>query len=194
MPHKNLTTDYGAQHFAAKKELFEIQRGNNFEFIIPKSGLDNLQFYGENGETQKVADANEIIRLSIAGTFLPHFSQNPIEVRRGNTAVKYAGVISWDAGEFQCYDFIGARTKDILMGWQAMSGNPRYQTVGQQVDYKMDCNILEYPPDYSTIVRTWKVEGCWISAIREDSMSADANSSRKISCTIQYDRAFPVYD
>lgn len=194
MPHKNLTTDYGARHFAAKKELFEIQRGHNFELIVPKAGLEKLTFYGENGETQTVADANEIIRLSVAGAFIPHYSQNPIEVRRGNTSVKYAGVITWDAGEVQCYDFIGARTKDILMGWQALAGNPRYQTVGQQSDYKMDCNILEYPPDYSTIVRTWKLENCWISAIREDALSMDANGSRKISCTFQYDLAYPVYE
>ena len=35
----------GAYHFSKNKELYEIQRGNNFDFIIDKS-LDNLPAYG----------------------------------------------------------------------------------------------------------------------------------------------------
>ena len=121
---------------------------------------------------------------------VPHFSQNPIEVRRGNTAVKYAGVLSWSSGSLECYDFIGAETKDILMAWQARSGNPLYQTVGQQADYKVNATLVEYTPDYNQIVRTWKLDGCWISSIDEDAFSVDSNGARKIRCTIEYDRAW----
>ena len=195
MPQKQLTTDKGAQHFAAKKELFEIQRGNNFEFVIPSDAFTNIQPFGQNAETHTVYNAAEHIRLSVSSASIPYFSQNVIEVRRGNTAVKYAGVLNYGAGSIRCYDMIGARTKDALMGWQARSGNPLYQTVGQQKDYKMDCYLLEYTPDYSELVRTWKVEGCWISSLSDDGYSVDSGGAAKqITAEIQFDRAYPVYE
>jgi len=182
----SVDTKIGSYHFSAEKELYEIQRGNNFEFIIdPK--LNGLSAYGADGKT--FPRAAEMIRLSVSGASVPHFSQNPIEVRRGNTGVKYAGVISYPSGSLECYDFIGAETKDILMGWQAKSGNPEKQTVGQQKDYKYTAYLTEYTPDYTMKVRTWKLDGCWISNIDEDQYSADANGARRIRCTIEYDRA-----
>ena len=186
MAQQARATSVGAYHFSANKELFEIQRGNNFDFIIDQ-GLNNLSAYGDEAKT--FPNAQEIIRLSVSSASVPHFSQNPIEVRRGNTAVKYAGVLSWSSGSLECYDFIGAETKDILMAWQAKSGNPLYQTVGQQRDYKFNATLVEYTPDYNNIVRTWKLDGCWISSIEEDAYSVDANGARKIRCTIEYDRA-----
>lgn len=180
-------TQIGAYHFSAESNIYEIQRGNNFEFVIDRS-LNGLSAYGS--ETKTFARAQEYIRLSCSATSVPHFSQNPIEVRRGNTAVKYAGVITWPSGTLECYDFIGAEVKDILMGWQAKSGNPLTQQVGLQAEYKYPANLIEYTPDYKKIVRTWKLDGCWISNIEEDQYSADANGARKVRCTIEYDRAY----
>lgn len=183
--------DQGSYHFAAKKEFYEIQRGNNFEFIID-TNLNNMNAFGS--ETKTFPNAKDFIKLSVSAASVPHFSQSVIDVRRGNTAVKYAGVISYDTGSLQCYDFIGAETKDILMAWQAKSGDPLKQTVGLQADYKFQATLVEYPPDYSEIVRTWKLDGCWISNISEEDYSVDADGSRKINVTIVYDRAYPVYE
>ena len=195
MPQRMQTTDKGAYHFASKKELFEIQRGNNFEFVIPNGAFTSMTPFGETAEIHSIENANEMIRLSVSSASIPYFNQSVIEVRRGNTAVKYAGPLSYASGSITCYDFIGARTKDILMGWQARSGNPLYQTVGQQADYKMDCFLQEYTPDYSELVRTWKVEGCWISDMSDGGYSQDAGGSAKsINVTIQFDRAYPAYE
>ena len=101
--------------------------------------------------------------------------------------------MSWGSGSLVCYDFIGAETKDILMAWQAKSGNPLYQTVAQQAEYKMDATLIEYTPDYSEKVRVWKLDGCWISSMSEEDFSQDANGARRITCTIQYDRAYIDY-
>ena len=193
MPQRMQTTDKGAAHFAAKKELFEIQRGNNFEFVIPADAFTDITPFGQNAETNTVRNAAENIRLSVSSANIPYFSQDVITVRRGNTAVKYAGVINYGNGSINCYDFIGARTKDALMGWQARSGNPLYQTVGQQKDYKMDCYLLEYTPDYTELVRTWKVEGCWISNMSDGGYGQNNTGSKEISVTIEFDRAYPVY-
>ena len=192
MPHKQRTSDVGSWHFSENKELYEIQRGNNFEFIIDKN-LDGINAYGSDVKT--FPNAREYIRLSVSSAFIPHYRQQAIEVRRGNTAVKYAGTMSWDNGQIQCYDFIGAEVKDILMAWQAQAGNPKYQTVGQQADYKRDATLVEYPPDYSGVVRTWRLQGCWISSISEEPMNQNnGNNARNISCTIEYDRAYVDYE
>lgn len=187
MAQQARATTVGAYHFSANKELFEIQRGNNFDFVI-STRLNNMPAYGD--ESKFFPNASEYIRLSVSAASVPHFSQNVIEVRRGNTAVKYAGVITWPEGSLECYDFIGVETKDILMAWQAKAGNPLFQTVGLQSEYKYDANLIEYTPDYSKIVRTWKLEGCWISNMDEDQYSVDANGARKVRVTIQYDRAY----
>ena len=187
MAQQARATSVGAYHFSDNKELFEIQRGNNFDFVV-SDDLNNISAYGN--ETKTFPRAKEMIRLSVSAASVPHFQQNAIEVRRGNTAIKYAGVLTWNSGSLECYDFIGAETKDILMAWQARSGNPMYQTVGRQADYKMTAYLIEYTPDYNEIVRTWRLDGCWISNIDEDGFSVDGGGqARKIRCTIEYDRA-----
>lgn len=180
-------TKVGAYHFSANKELYEIQRGNNFDFVI-SADLNGMRAYGS--DSKYFPNAQEYLRLSVSASSVPHFSQNVIEVRRGNTSVKYAGVLSWPEGSLEVYDFIGVETKDILMAWQAKAGNPLYQTVGLQSEYKYDADLIEYTPDYSKIVRIWKLDGCWISNLDEDQYSVDASGARKIRATIQYDRAY----
>ena len=181
-----VATHVGSYHFSQESQIYEIQRGNNFEFVIDQS-LNNITAFGS--DTKAFPNAQEYIKLSVSASSVPHFSQNPIEVRRGNTAVKYAGVISFPSGSLECYDFIGAEVKDILMAWQAKSGNPINQTVGLQSEYKYAARLIEYTPDYKKKVRTWRLDGCWISNIDEDQYSVDANGARKIRCTIEYDRA-----
>lgn len=183
------TTYKGAYHFSANKEQFEIQRGNNFDLLI--TDLDGIT---EWGGVEQFTNAEDYIRLSVLSTSVPHFSQNPIEIKRGNTSVKYAGVISYGSGSLRVYDFIDIRVKDILMAWQALSGDPRTQKVGLQKDYKKKCYLMEYTPDYSRIVRTWELDGCWISSMSEDDYSQDANNARTTSITLEYDRAWPVVE
>lgn len=141
-------------------------------------------------DSKKFPNAQEYIRLSVKSASVPHHSQGVIAVKRGNTEVKYAGPITYPSGSLQVYDMIGAQTKDILMAWQAKAGNPLWQTVGRQQDYKYDARLLEYTPDYDEVVRTWVLDGCWISEISEDDFDQEAGTSaRTIRCTIQYDRA-----
>ena len=168
------------------KELFEIQRGNNFEFIIDKN-LDGLNAFGS--KTKTFQNAQELIRLSVASVSAPHVNQNVIEVRRGNTGVKYAGTMSYGSGSLAIYDFIGAETADILMAWKAQAGNPLTQQVGLQKDYKRTATLIEYSPDYEEITRTWVLEGCWISSISEGDFSVDeGGSARRLNATLEYDR------
>lgn len=178
----------GTYHLADNPNLYEIQRSNNFEFIV--TGLDNILRPGVVGDENnaRIGNAQEVIRLSVTRCPIPHFTQQPISVRRGNSELKYAGVPTFSSGTLEVNDFIGADTKSVLMAWQNLSYNVATEKVGLMQDYKKQCTLIEYSPDYQ-VVRQWKLYGCWISGIQEGDYSSDDNSKHTITATIEYDKA-----
>jgi hypothetical protein len=178
----------GTYNLADNPNLYEIARSNNFEFII--SDFDNLQPASSNDTNMtKLQKGQEIIRMSVTRTSVPHFSQEIIRVRRGNNELKYAGVPTFGEGSLVVNDYIGAQTKDYLMAWQNLSYNVITEKVGLVQDYKKNCTLIEYSPDYQ-VVRSWTLYGCWISGLSEDDFDSDnGNSPRRVTATIQYDHA-----
>lgn len=55
----------------------------------------------------------------------------------------------------------------------------------------MDCNLIEYTQDYRPI-RTWLLQGCFVSAYTESDFDKESDGTRKIDVTIEYDRATMV--
>lgn len=178
----------GTYNLADNPNLYEIARSNNFEFII--SDFDNLQPASSNDTNMtKLQKGQEVIRMSVTRASVPHFTQEVIRVRRGNNELKYAGVPSFEAGSLVVNDYIGAGTKDYLMAWQNLSYNVITEKVGLVQDYKKNCSLIEYSPDYQ-VVRSWTLYGCWISGLSEDDFDSDnGNSPRRVTATIQYDHA-----
>lgn len=180
----------GTYHLAANPNMFEVQRSNNFEFVI--TDIDGIVRAGMEGTESDIVriikNAQEVISLSVVSTSVPHFTQNVIEVRRGNSVLKYAGVPSFSEGSLEVNDYIGADTKSVLMAWQNLSYNVKTEKVGLVSEYKKDCYLIEYAPD-GQVVRQWRLQGCWISGISEPAYNAEENGKRAISATIQYDKA-----
>jgi hypothetical protein len=58
-------------------------------------------------------------------------------------------------------------------------------------EYKMDCNLIEYTQDYRPI-RTWLLQGCFVSSYTESDFDKESDGTRKIDVTIEYDRATMV--
>ena len=178
---------HGAYVLADNPNLYEIQRSNNFEFVvmdinnIVRAGMPDLK-------ANRIANAQEILRLSVVSAPIPHFSQGVIPVRRGNSTLKFAGVPEFSAGTVTVNDYIGADTKAILMAWQNLSYNVQTEKVGLVGDYKKDAYLIEYTPDMQ-IVRQWKLHGCWISNLSESEYNSDGNDKHQITVTIEYDRA-----
>jgi len=173
----------GAYVLADNPKLYEIQRRNNFEFVVPD--MDNIL---RAGTSSKITNAKEVLRVSVVSAPIPHFSQNPIEIRRGNSVIKAAGVPTFTNGTLVVNDFIGADTKAVLMAWQNLSYNVRTEKVGLMADYKKIAWLTEYTPDYQ-VVRKWKLSGCWVSSITEQDYNMDSNDKGTISATIEYDKA-----
>lgn len=175
---------HGTYHMADSPQFYEPQRLNNFEFIV--TDLDNLTNMVDGS---KISDAQEILRLSVSAASIPHFSQNVIEIKRGNSSIKYAGTPTFKSGSLTINDYIGCDSIGILSAWQKLSYNVKTEKVGLVSSYKKDCYLIEYAPDMQK-VRTYRIHGCWISNLDESQFNSDSgNSKNSITVTIEYDRA-----
>lgn len=179
----------GAYHLADNPTLYEIQRNNNFEFIV--TNIDNILRAGadEDDTDAYISNASQTLRFSVVSVSLPTFSQAPIEIRRGNSVMKAAGAPTFNDGSLVVNDYIGADTKSALMAWQNLSYNVKTEKVGSMANYKKTCYLNEYTPDYK-LVRTWKLMGCWVSGITQDQFNMDSGDKKTISATITFDKAF----
>jgi len=199
----------GTYHLADNPEKFEVARSNNFEFVIQFDGVDPVtkkprendpllragitrdRTNAQPEDKIELEDAKESIRLSVVKASVPHFTQEEIVVTRGNDKMYAAGVPTFGDGTLEVNDFIGAQSKSVLLAWQKLSYDARTEKVGRMKDYKRDCLLMEYTPDYE-LVRTWELKGCWVKGISEPEYSMEDNSKRTITATIRYDKAFPV--
>lgn len=175
----------GTYYLADNPKYYEVQRSNNFVFYV--SGLSGAFNIPQN--TYAATNGEDIIKISVSKSFVPHFTQSVIQLKRGNNTMKFAGTPEFSNGQIQLNDFIGAGTKDILYAWQQKSYNVQTEKVGLVEDYKKDAYLLEYTPDYQ-LVRTWKLRGCWISSLTEDEYNHESAEKHNITATIEYDKAF----
>ena len=190
MPYNPGQMEHGTYHLAQNRRLFEVQRNNNFEFII--TDLEDLVRTDATGAVQNAyfPNAQEMLRLSVVNAFAPQMTQEEVQIRRGNSVVKYAGLPQFQDGQLTFNDFLGAHVVDILKAWSNLSYNVETQNVGsvRNTRYKKDCYLIEYGPDYER-VRTWKLYGCWIKSIDVGQYNAEEGGKHTVSCTIVYDRA-----
>ncbi|MGM9544276.1 MAG: hypothetical protein ACI3T9_04770 [Romboutsia timonensis] len=180
---------YGTYHLADNPSLYDPMRNNTFEFVI--TGLDDLLRVGADGSEDNayIKNAQEVLRLSVDSASIPMFTQEVISIQRGNSTMKFAGRPTFTSGSLVINDYIGADTKSALMAWQNLSYNVKTDRVGNAADYKKDCWLIEYTPDFTKQVRQWQLKGCFISGLSEDSYSMSSDGKKTINATIEYDRA-----
>ena len=179
------------------ERVYQPAKGNFFEFIVEdlgdllKPGVDE-----ELAEDQDyITNGQEVIRLTVHETTIPHFQLATLSIRRGNSVVKYAGVPTFEAGSLVCTDMIGAQSKAILEAWQNLAYNVLTDKGGRAYTadgrgYKRNATLIEYTADHVR-VRSWKLVGCWISNITEENYNMESDDIRRVTCAIEYDRAIP---
>ena len=179
-------------HIADNPAIYEPARTNNFEFVI--TGVDTLLKAGVRAESAQeddyITNGQEVVRLSVNKSTVPHFTQQEISVSRGNTKTYFAGPIEYSDGSIEVIDYIGASGKSVLMAWQALSGKAVAGLVGRAKDYKKECELVEYSPDYQKI-RSWRLVGCWIKGLSEQEFNQEGADKKIITATIRFDRAIP---
>ena len=185
---ENISAHYLA-NATRDSRLYELARSNNFRFYV--EGLGGLLRAGYNSAQQDAyisENADEVLEFSVKSSSVPKFQQEVIEIRRGNAVMKAAGLPTFNQGTLIIDDFIGADGKSVLMAWQNLSYNVDTQMVGYMKDYKKDCYLIEYDPNYKE-VRTWKLFGCWVSDLNQSEFDHDEGGKRQITATIEYDWA-----
>ena len=200
-------------HISDRPDLYQPAVSNTFVLVIGMSNLSTLglpdvnldknlllpgrdslkEDFDDNDYLKLGTNASDIIRISVISGKVPHFSLDPIEIRRGNSRVKFAGSPSFENEDLTLQDYVGARTKDILMAWQAKAYDVVNDIVHTSDNYKINCTLNEYSPDMQTLVRSWDMIGCWIGGISEDNFNVQERKERQITATLHYDRAIPNY-
>ncbi len=181
-----------AQHISTNLANYEAARSGFFSLIV--DDLDNIikaTYTGDHAAapaSDKIAKAQEALKLNVLTTSVPHFKLNVLEYKRGNEVVKFAGTPTFDAGSVKVDDVVGIDTKAILMAWQGLAYNVHTRKGGRMKDYKKNCTLIEYTQDYEQ-VRSWTLYGCWISGLDEDGFDRENDGKRAITATIEYDRA-----
>lgn len=199
MADQSLNTLHISENLAA----YEAARNSFFVFYVDPTQLTNLyspDFDPDSGEA-KVEDgtlfdgqmASDAIRLNVVKSSVPNFTIEPLEYRRGNDVVKFAGVPTFSAGSITVDDVVGLRTKDMLYAWQYLAYNPITRKGGRMKDYKKTCTLIEYTQDYEQI-RYWTLYGCFITGIDEDGFDRENDGKRQLTVSISYDRAIMSID
>lgn len=187
-----MSNSLSAQHISTNLANYEAARTGFFSLIV--DDIDNIVSAAFSGDprdaaaSDKIARAQEVLKLNVISAPVPHFSLKAEEFRRGNDVVKFAGVPTYKEGSIKVDDIVGVDTKSILMAWQALAYNVYTRKGGRMKDYKKNCTLVEYTQDFEQ-VRSWTLYGCWISDLDEDEFNKESDGKRQITAKIEYDRA-----
>ena len=187
-----MSNSLSAKHISTNLANYEAARTGFFSLIV--DNIDNIISAAYSGDARdatsndKIARAQETLKLNVIKAPVPHFSLETLRYRRGNDEVKFAGVPTYDSGDITVDDVVGMDTKSILMAWQALAYNVYTRKGGRMKDYKKTCTLIEYTQDFEQI-RSWTLHGCWISKITEGEFDKENDGKRQIQATIEYDRA-----
>ena len=185
-----METNYGVYHLADNPAQYQPVRTNNYRCIC--QGLEELVRVGgdANNRNDYLENAQEVIDFSVVSFDAPNFTQDEIQIRRGNSTVYFAGTPRFNTSNLVINDFVGADGKSILQAWQALSYDVVNDVINPSTKYKKDMLILEYTPD-NVLIKVWELKGCWITSLTETGYSSESPAKKTVTATIRYDRAIP---
>ena len=174
----------GTYYLANNPQYYEPQRSNTFKFYV--SGLNGLlEGWGVTTDTNE----EQALELAVKASSVPQFQIGKVTITRGNNQMHFAGKPEFSDGSIKVHDYIGAHTKEILLAWQRQAYNVETEKVGLAKDYKRTAYLLEYTPSYQ-LVRTWVLEGCWVSNVSDGEFDHDSADARIMDVTIVYDKGY----
>lgn len=161
-------------------EKFDVLRGNHFTLTIPSTpGI--------------FTPTGDLIVLSTTKATLPEYDTEEVVLNYGNTQIKLAGKTT--LGEFTATfrNFLSESLIDNLLAWKQKVFDPTTGIMGIASSYKIDgANLVEYKPDLATIVRTWKIDGLWISKLVLGEFDYEKSDERLVEVTFKADYAWKV--
>jgi len=180
------------RHISTNLANYEAARTGFFTLIV--DDLTNLlkpDYKGEANnaeESDRIQNAQEVLKLNVIKCPVPHFELNTHEYRRGNDVVKFAGIPTWNGGTIVVDDIVGLDTKSLLMSWLYLAYNPHTRKGGRMKDYKKTATLCEYTQDYE-LIRTWTLEGVFVTKIGEEDFDRENDGKRQLQVEFSFDRA-----
>lgn len=162
--------------------LGDVRRTNNF--IVTIEGVTTADNEEDNN-----------LELIIKQAFIPSVSLNVLELRHGNDAKKFAGVATWTGGQLTVIDVLSPKELQAVLAWFKQTYDWKTGNIGVANDYKKTGYITEYASN-GKFVRTWEIEGMWISELNMGELDASSGEMKQVTMTIQIDpsQAFaPTY-
>ena len=120
--------------FMSADSKYEVQRTNNFRFIVDLSEFTN----------NTSVSSGDIIELACDTAGLPNVQNDPIELDYGNSNINRSFTS----------DFIEPDVEQILWQWRLKVYNPKTGKLGWSQQYKKTCYIVQYGPN-GEVVRKW---------------------------------------
>lgn len=182
---------YGAYHISNNRVEYTPQKKCNFLLVVndvddlPRVGADLLNTLTS---ADIIADGQQQLILGIRTCDVPYFTQNTINISRGNSTIKFAGKPTFNEISIDFYDYIGSNIKDTLLAWQNLSYNTKFDYAGLARSYKKDCQLLQLTPT-ADIVRYWDIKGAWLSSVQPQNFDMTSDGEQTINATMQYDWA-----
>ena len=166
----------GPKHLAADLK-YEPQRTYNYQ----------LNIFGLPGQ------GTEQIMLTVVNFSLPNEQNEVIEIKHGNTNVKFAGSVTWQGSDtLTVIDYVTVDMSMIISDWRKLVYRQQSDEIGWAAEYKKAGQVVEVGPD-GTFHRTWQYEGLWPSAVNYGALDHEnTNDVRRIEITMQYDRAYRI--
>lgn len=187
-----MSNSLSAQHISTNLANYEAARTGFFSLIVDDiDNIINAAYSGDRAsatDKDKIARAQETLKLNVVKAPVPHFELAKHTYRRGNDEVHFAGVPTINSGTLVVDDVVGLDTKSILMAWQALAYNVYTRKGGRMKDYKKNATLIEYTQDFEQ-VRSWTIYGCWVQTVSEGDFDKTADGPRQINANIVYDRA-----
>lgn len=191
MAHNSPLENMNTTHITENISQYEAARSSFFVFTV-HLGNDRLLHPeatpGSESDSDYFKNAEDYIRLNVVKASVPTFTVETHTYRRGNDVVKFAGVPTWPEGSITVDDVVGLHVKDMLYAWLYKAYNPNTRAGGHMANYKKTCELMEYTQDYQ-LVRTWTLEGCFITGISEAPFDRENDDKRQLEVAISYDRA-----
>ena len=163
----------GAYHLASNPTKYEPQTGNAFEFLV----------YGLREGDQ------EAIRMQVVSFPRPYFSLEKKTIRKGNSVITYAGLPTFSEGNLVIKDYIGSKGRSSVEYWQSLAYDVENDRSGRLADYKKNCDVMEYTPDFQTHLGTWHLYGCWVQNLAENDFDNTQKDDKNVTATVCFDKA-----
>lgn len=167
--------------FMSYEPKYEVQRTNNFRFIIDLSEFNN--------GTGNNVSSGEIIELACDTAGLPTVTNDPIELDYGNSNVKVAGKATVDDVTVAVKDFIEPDVEGILWQWRLKVYNPQTGKVGWAKNYKKQAKVVQYGPN-GEVQRSWVLDGVWPTSLDLGDLDYSSGDKKQVSMNLSVDNAY----